>query len=57
MALAIGRQIQDLDDQNHKNNLELPLVDLATVIKATNNYSLGNKLGEGGFGPVYKVTP
>lgn len=29
---------------------------LSTIQVATNNFSLENKLGEGGFGPVYKVT-
>ncbi|EHA8589194.1 Receptor-like serine/threonine-protein kinase SD1-8 [Cocos nucifera] len=33
---------------------ELPLFDLGTIIAATNNFSLENKLGQGGFGPVYK---
>lgn len=33
----------------------LPIIDLATLIHATNNFSNENKLGEGGFGPVYKV--
>jgi len=28
---------------------------MSTVIAATNNFSLENKLGEGGFGPVFKV--
>ena len=36
--------------------MELPLFDLTTIAKATNNFSSRNKLGEGGFGPVYKVT-
>jgi hypothetical protein len=31
------------------------LFDLVTVIAATNNFSSENKIGEGGFGPVYKV--
>ncbi|KAJ0983566.1 hypothetical protein J5N97_011821 [Dioscorea zingiberensis] len=34
--------------------LELPLYDLDTVMAATNDFSTENKLGEGGFGPVYK---
>ena len=28
---------------------------LTTILAATNNFSDSNKLGEGGFGPVYKV--
>ncbi|KAK9056995.1 hypothetical protein SSX86_024361 [Deinandra increscens subsp. villosa] len=34
--------------------LELPLFGLSTIHKATNYFSMNNKLGEGGFGPVYK---
>ncbi|PSS24718.1 Cysteine-rich receptor-like protein kinase [Actinidia chinensis var. chinensis] len=30
--------------------------DLATLQAATNNFSVENKIGEGGFGPVYKAT-
>ncbi|KAK4851858.1 hypothetical protein QYF36_018984 [Acer negundo] len=37
-------------------NLELPLFELDTIANATNNFSFNNKLGEGGFGPVYKGT-
>ncbi|KAK0582764.1 hypothetical protein LWI29_029306 [Acer saccharum] len=33
---------------------DLPLLDLRTIAVATNNFSSENKLGEGGFGPVYK---
>ena len=40
----------------HKEDMELPIFDLATIAKATNNFSSNNKLGEGDFGPVYKVT-
>ncbi|KAI5605590.1 hypothetical protein BDE02_01G362900 [Populus trichocarpa] len=39
-----------------KDDLDLPLFDLGTVARATNNFSVENKLGEGGFGPVYKGT-
>ncbi|KAH6795740.1 hypothetical protein C2S51_036726 [Perilla frutescens var. frutescens] len=43
-------------DETHQNkNLELPLFDLATLMKATDDFSLSNKLGEGGFGPVFKA--
>uniref|UniRef100_M1BNW4 non-specific serine/threonine protein kinase n=1 Tax=Solanum tuberosum TaxID=4113 RepID=M1BNW4_SOLTU len=34
--------------------LEIPLFDLSTIMKATNNFSIDRKIGEGGFGPVYK---
>ncbi|KAJ4823215.1 hypothetical protein Tsubulata_013989 [Turnera subulata] len=37
-----------------KEDLELPMFDLTTIVSATDNFSSGNKLGEGGFGPVYK---
>ncbi|KAK1368529.1 Receptor-like serine/threonine-protein kinase [Heracleum sosnowskyi] len=33
---------------------ELPLVDFKRIVNATDNFSQDNKLGEGGFGPVYK---
>ncbi|XP_010936810.1 cysteine-rich receptor-like protein kinase 44 isoform X2 [Elaeis guineensis] len=33
---------------------ELHLMDLSAIQVATNNFSKENKLGEGGFGPVYK---
>lgn len=35
--------------------LDSVLFSLETVSAATCNFSLLNKLGEGGFGPVYKV--
>ncbi|KAH1247638.1 G-type lectin S-receptor-like serine/threonine-protein kinase [Glycine max] len=38
-------------DDGGQENLELPFFDLATIINATNNFSIDNKLGEGGFGP------
>ena len=34
---------------------ELPFFNLATIATTTNNFSSNNKLGEGRFGPVYKV--
>ncbi|KAL8132936.1 hypothetical protein AgCh_008424 [Apium graveolens] len=37
-----------------KDELDLPLFTLMQIAKATNDFSFNNKLGEGGFGPVYK---
>lgn len=42
-------------DESQKGDLELPVFGLSTIATATNNFSEKNKLGEGGFGPVYKV--
>ncbi|KAJ7948531.1 receptor kinase 2 [Quillaja saponaria] len=42
--------------EERKEDLEVPLFDLSTVASATDNFSISNKLGEGGFGPVYKGT-
>ena len=36
-------------------DLELPLFEFEKIANATSNFSNDNKLGEGGFGPVYKV--
>ena len=42
-------------DDTYKEDPELKQFDLGVIACATNNFSLTNKLGEGGFGPVYKV--
>nr|KAJ0198463.1 hypothetical protein LSAT_V11C700349920 [Lactuca sativa] len=36
------------------DELELPLFDFTTLVVATNNFSDTNKIGQGGFGCVYK---
>ncbi|KAL2324331.1 hypothetical protein Fmac_023389 [Flemingia macrophylla] len=36
--------------------VEILQLDFATIVAATNNFSDENKLGQGGFGPVYKGT-
>jgi len=38
-----------------ENSLQLLIFDRVTILRATNNFCDSNKLGEGGFGPVYKV--
>ncbi|XP_068669480.1 receptor-like serine/threonine-protein kinase SD1-8 [Aristolochia californica] len=45
---------KDKSREHRKEDLELPLLDLGLIVAATNNFSDSNKLGEGGFGPVYK---
>ncbi|KAL7103544.1 hypothetical protein ACP275_08G186400 [Erythranthe tilingii] len=40
--------------KNDGDDLELPIFKLATIVAATNNFSIENIIGEGGFGPVYK---
>lgn len=41
------------NDGNTGNNIKV--FSFASIAAATNNFAPGNKLGEGGFGPVYKV--
>ncbi|RLN21861.1 receptor-like serine/threonine-protein kinase SD1-8 [Panicum miliaceum] len=36
-----------------KKDVDLPLFDLEVILAATDNFALHNKIGEGGFGPVY----
>ncbi|KAL7594155.1 hypothetical protein Lser_V15G32168 [Lactuca serriola] len=44
---------QEEDDLN-KESFELPIYKFEQIITATDNFSYRNKLGEGGFGAVYK---
>ncbi|XP_014491835.2 cysteine-rich receptor-like protein kinase 10 isoform X2 [Vigna radiata var. radiata] len=37
-------------------NPDLPRIPLITILQSTDNFSEASKLGEGGFGPVYKGT-
>ena len=43
------------DYLNDVNLQELPIFNLEELATATNNFDLANKLGQGGYGPVYKV--
>ncbi|KAH7662009.1 S-receptor-like serine/threonine-protein kinase protein [Dioscorea alata] len=48
-----------IDHHNHENEMkdeevELPIFDLSVILEATDNFAPENKLGQGGFGPVYK---
>ncbi|KAG6715116.1 hypothetical protein I3842_05G234700 [Carya illinoinensis] len=42
----------ELEDSN--TNFDLPIFDLSCLVAATDNFSPANKLGQGGFGPVFK---
>ncbi|XP_062231735.1 cysteine-rich receptor-like protein kinase 25 isoform X2 [Phragmites australis] len=44
------------NDEEEMRSSESLLYDLSTLRAATDNFSEENKLGEGGFGPVYKGT-
>nr|XP_043627950.1 G-type lectin S-receptor-like serine/threonine-protein kinase At4g27290 isoform X2 [Erigeron canadensis] len=41
-------------NRSQKGSVEVPFFSLSDLCKATNDFSDDNKLGEGGFGPVYK---
>lgn len=43
----------DEDWRSAEKDVDLPLFDLDVVLTATDNFALHNKIGEGGFGPVY----
>ena len=54
------RYVQDLIDsgefqEEDEKGLDVPLYDLESIRIATNNFSDENKLGQGSYGPVYKV--
>ncbi|KAL6839220.1 hypothetical protein ACP4OV_030892 [Aristida adscensionis] len=42
------------EGNNHGDDLDLPIYDYETIVAATEGFLTSNKLGEGGFGPVYK---
>ncbi|KAF3654926.1 G-type lectin S-receptor-like serine/threonine-protein kinase [Capsicum annuum] len=48
------RNNNDNSNQSRHEDFELPVFDLLTLTNATDNFSFANKIGEGGFGQVYK---
>ena len=61
VSVSVKTERNEVEVVGHQNNegqnedLELPFLDLSTIARATDNFEINNKLGEGGFGPVYKV--
>ncbi|XP_060191131.1 G-type lectin S-receptor-like serine/threonine-protein kinase At4g27290 isoform X1 [Lycium barbarum] len=49
-----GNYKMDYNSGNCAEEFEIPLFALSTIAKATNNFSIDRRIGEGGFGPVYK---
>lgn len=50
--------LMDQDDQfgeDDKKDIDVPFFELESIVAATDNFSQAHKLGQGGFGPVYKV--
>ncbi|PNX54657.1 putative cysteine-rich RLK (receptor-like kinase) protein [Trifolium pratense] len=48
------RQIGPLERELKSLDLQTGLFTLRQIKEATNNFDISNKIGEGGFGPVYK---
>ncbi|WJX43814.1 hypothetical protein P8452_30867 [Trifolium repens] len=53
------RHVKDLIDmegleENDNEGIEVPYFDFESILIATDDFSDANKLGKGGFGPVYK---
>ncbi|KAH9666053.1 G-type lectin S-receptor-like serine/threonine-protein kinase RKS1 [Citrus sinensis] len=54
LSLPTAQQKRKTQEKGHSMSHDLKIFDFQTIVAATNNFSLINKLGEGGFGPVYR---
>ncbi|MCD7448456.1 hypothetical protein HAX54_042254 [Datura stramonium] len=48
------REARNLINENDKQDIAVPFFCLENILAATDNFSDAHKLGQGGFGPVYK---
>ncbi|GLT83428.1 hypothetical protein SLE2022_017180 [Rubroshorea leprosula] len=55
-ALKKGHFRNEYMNDEEKEDMELRMFGLEIIASATNNFASNNKLGQGGFGPVYKGT-
>ncbi|XP_050371715.1 uncharacterized protein LOC126789562 [Argentina anserina] len=53
-SVVVSSKKERYSDDRSNDDLELPLFDVSSVAAATDNFSDENKLGQGGFGVVYK---
>jgi len=54
-TVANEENITNIAESTKEDDMELPLFDLVAIKQQQTNFSIENKLGEGGFDPVYKV--
>ena len=55
IAAFTFNSVGDPNNKDKDEELDLPLFDFPVIANATNHFSEKSKLGEGGFGSVYKV--
>ena len=57
--LVISNRFDDVSEfpNDGKNGSNITIFSYECIKVATNNFSLENKLGKGGFGPIYMVSP
>lgn len=51
---GVGTSVTDYVEESAVEDLELPYFDMVTISAATNHFASDNKIGQGGFGTVYK---
>ncbi|CAL1391504.1 unnamed protein product [Linum trigynum] len=54
MAYDESNEANKVEDDGSRGSDQLKVYTIGSIMTATGNFSLHNKLGEGGFGPVYK---
>jgi hypothetical protein len=57
LAVCVAKDFAVADELGKaRKHPDLQFFSLSTIIVATDNFSFRNKLGEGGFGSVYKAS-
>ncbi|TYJ48595.1 hypothetical protein E1A91_A01G073700v1 [Gossypium mustelinum] len=50
------KNLNDREDKDENEDMALAVFEFRTIAQATDSFSFNNKLGQGGFGPVFKGT-